>query len=166
MAQTQTPFDPAGINTLHLELTTRCNAECPQCARMDPRSGYRQDHELSLSQCQTMFTQGFVEQLDKMFSCGNFGDPAAAKDCFQIYQWFKSVNPRITLGMNTNGGLRTRFWWQEMADIMSGPLDYVVFSIDGLADTNHIYRRNVNWSTLMSNAEYYIAAGEIGRAHV
>jgi hypothetical protein len=61
--------------------------------------------------------------------------------------------------MNTNGGLRTKFWWQELANIMKGELDYAVFSIDGLADTNHIYRVDVNWDNVMSNAEAFISAG-------
>ena len=161
MAQTQTPFDPNNTKVLHLELTTRCNASCPQCARMDPAYGYSQDHELTLLQCKDKFRKAFVEQLDKMFACGNFGDPAAARDCLAIFDWFRTTNPGMTLGMNTNGGLRTRFWWQELADILRNPLDYVVFSIDGLADTNGTYRRDVIWDHVISNAEYYIAAGGI-----
>jgi hypothetical protein len=39
----------------------------------------------------------------------------------------------------------------------------VVFSIDGLEDTNHLYRKNVNWTKLIANAKAYIAAG--GSAH-
>ena len=38
-----------------------------------------------------------------------------------------------------------------------------MFSIDGLESTNHVYRKNVNWEKLMSNAEAFIAAG--GSAH-
>jgi hypothetical protein len=39
----------------------------------------------------------------------------------------------------------------------------VVFSIDGLADTNHIYRKKVNWIKVMNNAAAFIKAG--GSAH-
>jgi sulfatase maturation enzyme AslB (radical SAM superfamily) len=42
-------------------------------------------------------------------------------------------------------------------------MDYCVFSIDGLADTNHVYRKNVNWDKLIANAEAFIAGG--GSAH-
>ena len=38
-----------------------------------------------------------------------------------------------------------------------------MFSIDGLEDTNHIYRRNVNWKKLMGNAQAYIDAGGVAR---
>jgi sulfatase maturation enzyme AslB (radical SAM superfamily) len=65
--------------------------------------------------------------------------------------------------MNTNGGLQSTLWWHQLGRIFDQPQDYVVFSIDGLEDTNQVYRKNVNWSKLMANAEAYIAAG--GSAH-
>jgi sulfatase maturation enzyme AslB (radical SAM superfamily) len=65
--------------------------------------------------------------------------------------------------MNTNGALKSAVWWQELANIFNQPQDYVVFSIDGLEDTNHIYRKNVVWSKLIENAQAFIKAG--GSAH-
>jgi sulfatase maturation enzyme AslB (radical SAM superfamily) len=65
--------------------------------------------------------------------------------------------------MNTNGGIRTTDWWTKLAQTLNQPRDYVVFSIDGLADTNHIYRVNVNWHNVMANAQAFIQAG--GSAH-
>lgn len=65
--------------------------------------------------------------------------------------------------MNTNGGLRDSKWWRELAEIMSDEKDYVIFSIDGLEDTNHIYRVNVNWSKVIDNVNTFITAG--GNAH-
>lgn len=126
---------------------------------MDPLSGYHHDYELTLEQAQSMFTVEFVQQLDKVFACGNFGDPAAAKECIPILKWFREVNPNITLGMNTNGGIRNTAFWTELGALFSNPLDYVVFSIDGLEDTNHIYRVNVKWGKLMKNAQTCISAG-------
>ena len=87
MELTLKPFDTAGIRVLHLELTTRCQASCPQCSRMDPTLGYSADYDLSLPRCKELFTEGFVRQLDKVFACGDFGDPAAAKDCLSILRW-------------------------------------------------------------------------------
>lgn len=60
--------------------------------------------------------------------------------------------------------MRTTNYWQELGeDILNQPLDYVVFSIDGLADTNHIYRRGAVWDKIVENAEAFIKAG--GSAH-
>ena len=98
-----------------------------------------------------------------MFMCGQYGDPAAGKYTLDIYRHFRSVNPTITLGMNTNGALQNRSWWYDLGKLFTQSRDYVVFSIDGLADTNHIYRRNVDWVKLMNNIRGYISAG--GSAH-
>ena len=38
-------------------------------------------------------------------------------------------------------------------------LGYVRFGIDGLEDTNHLYRRNVRWPTLMRNVRAFVEAG-------
>ena len=106
---------------------------------------------------------GFVQGLDKMFMCGNYGDPAANHETLDIYRWVRQQNPNIVLGMNTNGGLQNTQWWQELAQILNQPQDYVVFSIDGLDDTNSMYRVGVDWQRLMSNVNAFITAG--GTAH-
>ena len=110
-----------------------------------------------------VFDADRIAELDKMFMCGNYGDPAAGKYTLNIYREFRKLNKDIVLGMNTNGGIQTTFWWHALGGIMNKPKDYVVFSIDGLADTNHIYRRGVDWRKLMANAAAFINAG--GSAH-
>ena len=142
------------VKVLHLEPTNKCNAVCPQC----PRTIYLDklvESELTLADIKSMLPIEFIRQLNKMFMCGNFGEPAAAKDALEIFKWFREVNPTIELGMNTNGGLRSRTWWSQLAKLTN----YVVFSIDGLEDTNHIYRINVSWSKLIENVNAFIAAG-------
>jgi sulfatase maturation enzyme AslB (radical SAM superfamily) len=152
------------ITTLHLEPTDVCQASCPQCAReTDPAFDPEQHRHVSVSQLESLLEPAQVRALQKMFMCGNYGDPAAGRHTLEIYRWFRSLNPNIVLGMNTNGAIRTTEWWQELAEILHQPLDYVVFSIDGLADTNHIYRRGVQWEVLMRNSAAFIQAG--GRAH-
>lgn len=161
MVQTPTLFDD--IRVLHLELTTRCQASCPQCARMDPDSGYNTDHDVDLALVKKTFSEEFVRNLSKVFACGNFGDPCAARECLEIFQWFREVNPDIVIGLNTNGGLRDPKFWSDMGALLNRELDYCVFSIDGMASTNNIYRQGVMWHRVMINAETFILAG--GRAH-
>lgn len=152
------------IKVLHLEPTDICQAACPQCAReTDQDFDKRYKHQLSVEMLEHILPADFVKSLDKMFMCGNYGDPAAGNHTLEIYEWFRSLNPNIVLGMNTNGAIGTTFWWHSLAKILSQPKDYVVFSIDGLEDTNPMYRVNVNWSKLMANAESFISAG--GSAH-
>lgn len=141
-----------------------CQAACALCAReTDP--DFRKDlkHHLRPEHIQQHFSDRRIRSLDKVLMCGSYGDPAAGKYTLDIARWLRGLNPEITLGMNTNGALQTTFWWHELGRLHSNPLDYCVFSIDGLEDTNAVYRKNVDWNKLMSNARAYIDAG--GKAH-
>ena len=148
------------VKIVHLEPTTNCNAACPQCLRT--RTEF-EPNELSLEDVKLLFTPDVLVQLEKIYMCGNYGDPASARQTLEMYEYFRSVNTNLTLGMNTNGGIRFPDWWTRLAKVMNKPNDYVVFSIDGLEDTNHLYRRNVRWSKVMDNAKAFIDAG--GSAH-
>lgn len=152
------------IKVLHVESTDVCQAACALCAR-ETDSTFRKDlqHHLEIEQIQKHFSEDDIRKLDKIFMCGNYGDPAAGKHSLNIYRWFRELNSGITLGMNTNGALQTTFWWHELGKLFNQPQDYVVFSIDGLEDTNATYRKNVNWDKLMANARAFIEAG--GSAH-
>ena len=62
------------------------------------------------------------------------------------------MNPKLEIGLNTNGSARTEKWWKEMANVL-GDDGYVVFSIDGDEETNHIYRRWTNYDKIIRNAK-------------
>jgi hypothetical protein len=152
------------VRVLHLEPTDVCQAACPLCAReTDTAFNKNVQHILTVDDITRILGEQVVYRLDKMFMCGNYGDPAASHETLSIFEYFRTVNSSITLGMNTNGGLQNSAWWTRLAGILHKPTDYVVFSIDGLEDTNHIYRRDVNWSRVMQNANAFIQAG--GNAH-
>lgn len=152
------------VKILHIEPTDACNAACPQCSReTDSTFDKNNLHHLTVEQIQSIISDDSIKQLDKMFMCGDYGDPAAGKHTLEIYRYFRKLNPSITLGMNTNGGLRNISWWTELGQLLNTQKDYAVFSIDGLVDTNHIYRIGVNWEKLLENAKAFINAG--GQAH-
>jgi len=116
-----------------------------------------------MDQILKVFDEEKIKELEKMFMCGNYGDPAAGKHTLDVFREFRRINPDIVLGMNTNGGIQTTFWWYELAKILNQPQDYVVFSIDGLESTNATYRQNVVWNKVMTNARSFVEAG--GSAH-
>jgi sulfatase maturation enzyme AslB (radical SAM superfamily) len=93
--------------------------------------------------------------------CGNFGDPVAAKDTLEVFAYFREHNAKMNLTMYTNGSAKKPEWWSNLARVL-GKNAYVVFSIDGLEDTNHLYRQNTVWSKIVENAQAFIDAG--GRA--
>jgi len=152
------------IRQIHLEVTQKCNASCPMCDR-NQNGGDINPHinldELTLQDCQKIFEPEFIQQLDAMYMCGNLGDPIIAKDTIKIFEYFRDHNEHMWLSMNTNGGARDREWWQMLARILRKPA-VVIFSVDGLADTNHLYRQGVIWEHVEMNMRAFIEAG--GRA--
>jgi MoaA/NifB/PqqE/SkfB family radical SAM enzyme len=152
------------IKAVHLEVTEACNAACPMCSRninggqVNP---YLSNRELSLDDCRSIFDTEFVKQLDRLYMCGNYGDPIAANDTLEIFDYFRQHNDRIHLSMHTNASAKKPDWWRNLAKVL-GKKSHVVFSIDGLEDTNHLYRQNTVWSKIMENAQAFIDAG--GRA--
>jgi hypothetical protein len=152
------------IRVLHIEPTDVCQARCPSCAReTDTEFDARRRHHLRVDDLEDLFDTEDIKRLHKLYACGNYGDPAAGLHTQAIFEWARRINPDIVLGMNTNGGIQSTFWWHQLARILSGSRDYVVFSIDGLEDTNEIYRRGVSWRRLQANIEAFVAAG--GSAH-
>ena len=117
--------------------------------------------ELSLGDCKKIFLPEFIAQLDTMFMCGNLGDPIVAKDTLEIFKYFREHNPKMWLSMNTNAGAKNVEWWRELAHVF-GRMGAVIFSVDGLRDTNHLYRQGVNWDNVERNMRAFINAG--GRA--
>ena len=153
------------IRSVHLEVTSKCQAKCPMCPRringgmLNPFIAL---HEITLEQFKLWFSEDFVKQLDNLFMCGDLGDPIIAKDTLEIFQYLRKVNPKITLSMHTNGSARTTVWWQELAKTNVR----VIFGIDGLADTHSLYRVATDWHKIIENATAFIQEGGIAEWHM
>jgi hypothetical protein len=101
--------------------------------------------------------------------CGNVGDPGMAPDLIPILEYFREQSPKIVQQLRTNGGMRNDKFWTTLGEFFvkqPPPRDNhlfskagVVFSVDGLEDTNHIYRRGVIWDKLIRNMRAYSATG-------
>jgi MoaA/NifB/PqqE/SkfB family radical SAM enzyme len=117
--------------------------------------------ELSLEDCKQIFKPHFIQQLNTMYMCGNLGDPIIANDTLEIFRYFRQHNNEIWLSMNTNAGASNSQWWSDLASVF-GKNGCVIFSIDGLEDTNHLYRQGVNWVSVENSFTSFIKAG--GRA--
>lgn len=154
------------IRVVHLEITSKCNASCPMCARNrfgGPVSDVLPETELTLEDIKAIFSENFIKQLKRLYMCGNYGDPIAANDTLEVFEWLRSINQDIKLGLHTNASARTPQWWSKLGRLLNGEWDYVKFGLDGLEDTNHIYRKGTNWKKIMGNASAFIEAG--GTAH-
>lgn len=149
------------IRHLHLEISSECNASCPQCPRnfhgYPMNFGYP-EHSMTLAQARHLFQPSFINQLTEILINGNFGDIVMCPEAVDIIRYFRANNDRAKISISTNGGARNREFWQDLAKASCE----VHFCLDGLEDTHSIYRRNTLYSTVINNAKTFIAAG--GRA--
>jgi len=111
--------------------------------------------EITLMDFKSWFSVDFIRQLDKLYMCGNLGDPIVAKDTLEIFNYCREINPDMWLSMNTNGSARTHRFWEQLADLRVT----VRFGIDGLADTHSLYRKGTDFDTIIKNAKTFINQG-------
>lgn len=149
------------INEAHVELTDRCNAECPVCPRSmhgGPIMPYVSNHELGLDYFKLLGDE-FCAGIRRWNFCGTKGDPSAAKDLYPILEYLLHCNPKAQLEVRTNGGAKQPEYWAKISKLFKGTNSFVVWSVDGLENTNHIYRKNVKWNKLWPNMLAYFKEG-------
>lgn len=152
------------VDEYQLEITTYCNAACPQCPRNLNGFGinpYMPLTHLPRAVIDSAFTKNICQHLRQVFFCGSYGDPIMHPEFLDILRDFRSKNPTLWLYVHTNGGVHDTDYWQQVAEIMAGH-GQIDFGIDGLEDTLHLYRRNVKYNKVIENAQAFISAG--GRA--
>ena len=154
----------SSVDEYQIEITTYCNAACPQCPRN--LCGYGKNPYMPLVHLDAdildrAFPEDLCQRLRQVFFCGSYGDPIMHPKFLDILRTFRQKNPTLWLYFHTNGGVHNEDYWQEVADIMAG-YGQIDFGIDGLSDTLDLYRRNVDYDKVIRNARAFIDRG--GRA--
>tara|TARA_B100000809_G_scaffold109398_1_gene107864 strand:- start:161 stop:1231 length:1071 start_codon:yes stop_codon:yes gene_type:complete len=161
------------VTLLHVEPTSKCNASCPGCPRNN--DGFGVVKGLVLQDLDPDIIIARAKELPNLQSihlCGNIGDPIAYKylnkliDKVVAQNEFFLIKSNIhwSVGLATNGSLRSVKWWQELGKKLHVRLwksHTVTFGIDGLVDTSPIYRQGTNFNKVMDNAKAFIDEGGI-----
>jgi len=156
-------FDPTRPYSFHIELTDKCNAGCPMCPRTDHLNRCRADRsvvhnvELGLADFETHFTEAFCARTSEVIFGGAYGDPLAATELLEITEHLTARGVRVATA--TNGSLRKPDWWARMGRAMARTGSRLELHIDGLSDTNGLYRVNTQYPKIMENAAAYIETG-------
>jgi MoaA/NifB/PqqE/SkfB family radical SAM enzyme len=149
--------------SFELEVTSRCNASCPQCARNDHGGAVWPSlplKDLSLDWLQKHFSTDFLKNIKLIRLIGTYGEPAMHRDLIDIVRWLHASTD-ASIVISTNGSLRTKKWWRELGQTLRSQ-DRVIWSIDGLEDTNHLYRKDTKWSKIVENLQAFNQAGGQG----
>lgn len=154
---------------LHFELSTRCNAYCPGCPRYVNSSralnpNLVQDNVSIGTYRSWLSPETLHNRVRRVMFCGNYGDPVANPDIVEILEYtVQHVQPNTYIVINTNGGLGSVAQWTRIGNALRDmPRANVFFSVDGLEETNHIYRREVLWHRVDENIRAYTATGAVG----
>lgn len=140
-----------------LDISTYCNAACPQCHRTDP-NGLGKASWLPLIQWD-LETFKKAYNLDKSrvkyysFNfCGTWGDPVMNKDLIEMVQYIID-NSNAIITIDTNGSIRDEEWWWRLGSI-AGERLVVYFAVDGINQKMHShYRRNTDLKKILDNME-------------
>jgi MoaA/NifB/PqqE/SkfB family radical SAM enzyme len=133
--------------SFHVEPTSKCTLECPLCSRTWFYETFKKRllHEINIEHL-----VNFVGPNATINLCGNNGDPIYHSKFLELCKQLKDNKCRLHI--TTNGSAKTKKWWQELSNILDKN-DTLVFSIDGLEDTNHLYRKNAKWKSIMDAVE-------------
>lgn len=130
--------------TVHVELTSRCTLACTKCVRTMRKGSYAIT-DMPLEQVQSLAEQTLFPIV---LLCGGLGDPIYHRDFHDVLETLLQGGKFVKVV--TCGSNRSQKWWDKTAEIASRYPKMVqfTFSIDGLKDTNHLYRINSNWDSI------------------
>jgi MoaA/NifB/PqqE/SkfB family radical SAM enzyme len=149
-------IQPHQIKYLDIECTSYCNLHCPQCDRFD-RHGRLNKHmtleHLDFTKILDNLELGKLTNLKTVKFEGDHGDPAMHP---RLLDFLAELSHVPQLEVVTNASLHNQKWWEKLATFKNLS---VTFSIDGLSDTNKLYRINSNFDKIISNATTFIKSG-------
>ena len=137
------------VASFNMEITNHCALACPECARTNNPWLRRNLTQLPLDLLKRIFPLSAADSLRgiKLNLCGAYGDCIYHRAFHEIAAYLKAVG--FLLNVETNGSHRPQAWWERTCDILSDE-DVITFSVDGLEDTNHVYRVNSRWQDILT----------------
>lgn len=153
------------VKKIQFELSSTCNLLCLGCVRTDPIN-FNQKKEfiehkqyLSKETFLKIISSKEFESATHLEFCGTIDDPLMHPEFLEMLQLAQQVK-KFTVNIHSNASLRTPDYWIKLAEtLLLHKSHQVNFSIDGLKDTNHIYRQGSNWDKIIKNASAFIQAG-------
>lgn len=152
-----------------VDLSTYCNAGCPQCHRTKKEGLDKEDWlplvQWSLEQFKKAFPVEKLHHYKKFELCGTWGDPIMNRDIFAIVKYLIE-NSNTFIQINTNGGIRDAQWWWDLG-VLGGDRLQVWFDIDGTTEEMHsLYRQKVSLEKVKENVEAYCSTKALSCAFV
>jgi hypothetical protein len=168
---------------IHVEITSNCNSRCLDCGRfvkgtdtINPYVQVGRNGNMSFETFKRVFDTTILQNARYVNFTGTYGEATIHPEFQAWAAWLgdavnEYADKRVSNGLEsklafiieTNGGLHTPSWWEELANTIKSkyhPYSRIIFGIDGTDDETHQkYRRGVSWHSVMANAEAVRAVG-------
>jgi MoaA/NifB/PqqE/SkfB family radical SAM enzyme len=136
-----------------MDVSTYCNAGCPQCTRTDPNGLGKIDWmplvQWSSDQFKKAIKPEDFEYIGQISFVGSYGDCIMNKDIFEIVKY--CIDHKCPVKIETNGSIRDEEWWWNFG-VMGGELLQVRFDVDGIDQEMHSkYRRFTSLQKVLNN---------------
>ena len=146
-----------------VDLSTYCNAACPQCHRTCS-DGSKVDWlpliQWDLETFKKAFSLKEILHYSEFEMCGTWGDPVMNKDIFEIVSYILK-HSTANIKINTNGSLRDEHWWWKLGSIGGKRLS-VWFDVDGITQEMHErYRQKTDLEKIKHNIEAFCSTDAI-----
>ena len=145
------------IRGLNLELSSKCGASCPFCSRNQKVRAYG-PHLITLADFKKL-PLSLLQNLKWVTFAGNFGDMSTNPETVDIVSYLKSINPGLAIEGDSNGSLQNEDWWASLGSLLQD--GNMVFSVDGLEDTNNIHRKGTDYRRILRNMKAFTGAGGV-----
>ena len=152
------------LKTIVVDFTSHCNAMCGNCSRNI--DGVTVNPNMPLQHMSMDTWKSIVDNaqgVNEIILNGAYGDPLMNPIIFEALEYAVKLNCKLMI--HTNGGMNNPEFYRKLAVVVDkfAEPSVVTFSIDGLRDTNHLYRRHVKWDNLMNNVTAFIDAEGLAR---
>lgn len=139
-----------------VDISTYCNAGCPQCHRTHERGLGKEDWlplvQWDLKTFKKAFPPEIMQQVEVFKFCGTWGDPVMCKELMEICAYIVD-NSWSRVSIDTNGSIRNVDWWWDLG-VGCGERLEVVFDVDGINQEMHEkYRRFTHLDKVLENME-------------
>lgn len=148
-----------------IDLSTYCNAACPQCHRTNPRTSSKADWlpliQWSLDEFKKAFPPSTMKNICTFQICGSWGDPMMNRDIYNISEYIMNESECYVV-FNTNGSMRDPIWWWQFGFLLKERAT-TYFCIDGVNQEMHEqYRQKTDLQLVLENMEAYSEFSKAG----
>jgi MoaA/NifB/PqqE/SkfB family radical SAM enzyme len=140
-----------------LDVTTRCNAGCPQCHRTDPmglnKASWLPDIHWTIEDFKKALPPEIMKDIYNFDFCGTWGDCLTNQDILPMVKYLRKNSPEASICINTNGSLRNeQFWWD--LGVAGGKKLQVAFCVEGTTQEMHEnYRQFTFLDKILANMD-------------